>query len=108
MAGVGPAWRRSLWAAAADIPVTLGTVVYRPASSHQPSPAAITTAATARARYPSLRLNSSRCSRGSACAGYPAGGTAPVEGASPPATMRVLLGAGRYGAGTGCAVGAGP
>src|SRR5262249_41262921 len=50
MAGVRPALRRSLWAAAADIPVTLGTVVYRPASSHQPSPAATTTAAAAHAR----------------------------------------------------------
>ena len=75
--GASPALRRSVWAAAADIPATLGTVVYRPASSHQPRITATAIAATARARYPSLRLNSSRCSRGSAAAWYPAGAAGP-------------------------------
>src|SRR6516225_4755261 len=102
MAGVRPALRRSVWAAAADIPLTLGTVVYRPASSHQPTTAATATAATATARYASLRLNSSRCNRGSA--GYPAERTAsagyPAEGASTPVTISVLLEAGWYGSGT--------
>ena len=35
--GVSPTSRRSAWAVAAETPVTLGTIVYRPWNIHQPS-----------------------------------------------------------------------
>src|SRR6185312_12004046 len=85
--GVRPTSRRSAWAVAAETPMTLGTIVYRPSNIHQPSKPNTSTTARPAAMYASLRLNSSCPSRDSR--------TVVPDGGSDAETIRVWLVAGR-------------